>query len=228
MFVQSNFQTAGMHIAVGVWKFHQDGTRRPTVMIGGGSQAGKSFLAATLTSGFREMGLQVMNLTMDDYYFTKEEISERTSRNEGEVNFDEPEAVDLALLASDVRTLVSGGPIPKRSQMYQGSGQGFPSAKRAEEGLIEPGGECSLIIVRGLFVLLPPLSELADLRVYVEQPNVERRLERRIARDVTTRSYSREVAEARWTRSVQPGYDKYVNLRNRPDVHVDLWVNNNY
>ena len=116
-------------------------------------------------------------VSQDDYYLP---IEQQVKDANGKVNFDLPGALDLDLLAEDLRCLASGEAVYR--QEYN-----FNMATEPRWMEIRPA---RVILVEGLFLLQHPgLRELFDLKVFVEASE-EIQLSRRTARDGRERGYA--------------------------------------
>ena len=148
------------------------------VGVAGGSGSGKT----TLVRALRDLlpPESVCIVSQDDYYLP---IEQQVKDANGKVNFDLPGALDLDLLAEDLRCLASGEAVYR--QEYN-----FNMATEPRWMEIRPA---RVILVEGLFLLQHPgLRELFDLKVFVEASE-EIQLSRRTARDGT-----RAILNGRW------------------------------
>lgn len=164
------------------------------VGITGGSGSGKTTLAEGLRDLTADFGGVV--ISQDDYY-----LGLPDGVDASEYNFDDPVALDLDRLASDLASLKAGCAV--RRPVYD-----FIRHRRADRG--QETVPVPLVIVEGLFLfVLPALRDLFDLRFFVDVPAHER-LRRRIQRDRTSRGRSEEDVRNQWTRQVEPMYVKHT------------------
>jgi len=164
------------------------------VGIAGGSGSGKT----TLAEGLRELTADFgsVAITQDDYYLGLPDGADASG-----YNFDEPAALDLDRLASDLAALKAGRTVSR--PVYD-----FVHHRRSER--VQITSPTPLIIVEGLFIFaLPALRDLFDLRFFVDVPAHER-LRRRVQRDRTSRGRSEEDIRNQWTRQVEPMYVKHT------------------
>ncbi len=163
--------------------------------IAGGSGSGKT----TLAEGLQKLtaGYGSIVLSQDDYYRGLPD-----GMAAADYNFDEPAALDLARLASDLKALKAGRAIHR--PVYN-----FEQHRRADtEQETKPA---PLIIVEGLFLFaLPTLRDLFDLRFFVEVP-ADERLRRRLRRDVLNRCRSEAGIRSQWQHQVEPMYQQYTH-----------------
>lgn len=158
--------------------------------ITGGSGSGKTTLAEGLRDLTADFGSVV--LSQDDYY-----LGLPTGMAAPDYNFDEPAALDLDRLATDLAALKAGQTV--RRPVYD-----FVRHRRSDA--TQETVPAPLIIVEGLFLLtLPALRELFDIRFFVNVPATER-LCRRLQRDVLARGRSEADIRDQWTRQVEPMY----------------------
>jgi len=164
------------------------------VGIAGGSGSGKTTLAEGLRDLTADFGS--VAITQDDYYLGLPDGADASG-----YNFDEPVALDLDRLASDLAALKAGRAV--RRPVYD-----FVRHRRSDRAQVT--SPSPLIIVEGLFLfVLPALRDLFDLRFFVDVPAHER-LRRRVQRDRTSRGRSEGDVRNQWTRQVEPMYVKHT------------------
>lgn len=173
-----------------------------TVGIAGGSGAGKTALSRLLANVVEGTVL----LDLDSYYLDRSHLS-RESR--GRVNFDEPGAFDVRLLAQHLRKLREGRPIEKPRYSFE---------EHARTG-VEPVFPGRVIVIEGLFALWwADLRRVLDLKVYLDAPP-DVRVQRRIQRDCESRGRSAESVRRQYEATVRPMHALYVAPTR---VHADL------
>ena len=157
------------------------------VLIGvaGGSASGKTYLAKKLCDE-----LKGSCLSMDDYYFGRENVKDD--------NFDKPEAFDFGLFRSHLLLLKQGKVIQKPVYDFKGVRTGYVDYKPSK-----------YIIVEGLFALNSLIRDLLSLKIFVDSDS-KLRLKRRIERDVKERGKTEERVILRWNRYVEPMFKEYV------------------
>jgi len=157
------------------------------VAISGGSGSGKSTLAAAIVSRMGSDAAAV--LPLDAYYH---DLRHLRPADREQVNFDHPEALDLALFRQHVMALKSGSAVQRPD--YD-----FISHCRLE-GSVSLATR-PLIVVEGILVAsCPALRELYDLLVFVEAES-KLRWERRFLRDQTARGRSAASIVRFWERA---------------------------
>lgn len=177
------------------------------ILIAGGSAAGKSTLARQLASRFREA--KVCVFSHDAYYH---DVSHLPESEMAHVNFDHPDAIEHSLLIEDVKGMLDGKQVFLPRYDY---------LTHAREHRATPIGPVEVVIVEGIFALCyPALTELADLRVFVDtDPDV--RLMRRLRRDVRARGFTFEAVLAAYESMVKPMHEAHVEpSRRRADLIV--------
>lgn len=157
--------------------------------ITGGSGSGKS----TVLNGLKDhFGDRLSMLSLDDYYRPKEVLP---IDDNGETNFDVPEAIDHPKLHADILKLAAGEKVSFETYTYN------KSLMKSELAVIEPR---EWLVVEGLFVLCyPEIASLAHVKAYIHA-SPEVRLERRKHRDMTVRGYTPEEVEYQWKHHVRP------------------------
>lgn len=183
-------------------------------LIAGPSSSGKTTFSRRLTIQMLARGISPFPLEMDNYFVDRQ----KTPRGEdGSLDFEALEAVDLDLLAHDLELLTAGKEVLLPRFDFK-------------TGTRQPGDRIQLrkgqlIILEGIHGLNPRLipTSLADkaFRVYVSaltQLNLDRhnrvsttdtRLIRRIVRDARERGYSARQTIARWE-SVRRGEKRHI------------------
>lgn len=176
------------------------------VGVAGGSGSGKT----TLVRALRDLlpPGSVCIVSQDDYYLP---IEQQVKDANGRVNFDLPGALDLDLLAEDLRCLAAGETVYR--QEYN-----FNMATEPRWMEIRPA---QVILVEGIFLLQHRgLRDLFDLKVFVEASE-EVQLSRRILRDERERGYPLADVLYQWKNHVVPAYREHLlAYRSHCDLHV--------
>lgn len=171
------------------------------VGIAGASCSGKSLLTESLR---RRLGSSTATaLEIDAYYRSRGELEGGAL---AAINFDEPRAIDFALLFEQLRRLVRGQAIDVPH--YDFATHSRSSRRRR----VEPR---PVVLVEGLFALYwPELRRLANLRVFLDTPS-HVCLARRLERDVRSRGRDAASVQAQFMETVQPMYERYVRPTRR-------------
>lgn len=176
----------------------------------GGSASGKTFLLNQLLNQFTED--QVTLVSQDNYY---RPLEDQHRDEEGLVNFDHPDSVDLDKLHTDLKALMEGKTLHIKEYTFNNP---KVHARTLE---LRPN---PIILVEGLFVYYrQDLAQLIDLKVFVEADE-HVKLTRRLRRDHTERGYTIESILRDYDKFVAPMYHRYV----APSKQIaDLIVLNN-
>jgi uridine kinase len=170
--------------------------RAPLVIgIAGGTGSGKSTVAARLVS---ELASGVAVLEHDWYYRDRSAVpvSERE-----DLNYDEPDALDNALLARHLAELRAGRAVDCPQYDFATHTR-RPTTRRVDAA--------SIVAVEGILLFaIPELCSAFDLRIFVDTDD-DIRLLRRIRRDIMERQ--RDIA------SIQHQY--YATVRPMHLLHV--------
>ncbi len=188
--------------------------RARLVFIAGPSASGKTTFAKRLTIQLLAHGISPFSFEMDNYFVDRHE----TPLDEnGQLDFESLDALDLEQLSYDLRHLIAG-------QSIQLPRFNFITGQRemGEVVQLEPG---QIIILEGIHglnpKLLPEIPQDQTFRIYVSaltQLNLDRhnrvsttdtRLLRRIVRDARERGYSALETINRWE-SVRRGEKRYI------------------
>ncbi len=171
------------------------------IAIAGRSGAGKSELAGHLAQQLA--GWAPVLLPLDAYYrdLAHFELAERNA-----YNFDHPDALDQELLIEHLNRLTSGLSI--EMPVYD-----FAKHLRSPSRIrLEPGW---VVIVEGLYALYwEEIRELTDLALFVEASD-EACLQRRLARDTSSRGRTEEFVREQYDRAVRPMYEEYIRPTRR-------------
>ena len=189
-------------------------TRPRLIMVSGPSGSGKTTFSKRLAIQMRVNGLKNVALSLDDYFLDREE----TPRDEtGEYDFEAPEAIDIALLNSQLLDLFAGKEVdvPRFSFKY-GNRAGYRKLR------LEPD---QILILEGIHALNPALTpsipSIMKFKIYVSVlsqlnidyhnrvPTTDVRKLRRIVRDNLFRGYNAIDTLSRWD-SVRRGEDEYI------------------
>ncbi len=147
--------------------------QRPVIIaVAGASGSGKTTAATTIRD---LLGTEATILHQDDYYHGKTELRRRNGAF-FTPNWDHPEALDLETLATHLEALKNGEPVDQ--PLYDM----VTSDPKVETRHINPHAT-PVIIVEGIYTLLPEIAEHADLRIYIETP-LATRIGRRILREI--------------------------------------------
>lgn len=157
--------------------------------IAGGTGSGKTTLAQCMV---RELGQQVTVLEHDWYYLDRSALP--PSGREA-INYDEPAALDNALLAQHLAQLRAGHSI-ECPQYDFGSHTRRSSTRRVAPSRI--------VAVEGILLFaIAELRDAFDLRIFVDTDD-DIRLLRRIRRDLSERQRDIDSVEQQYYGSVRP------------------------
>ncbi len=194
-------------------------TARPKtrlVLLAGASSAGKTTTAKRLCTQLRVNGQDALHLSTDDYFVG----DARNPRDEnGELDYETVEAVDMPRLAADLNALMRGESVHMRRFDFV-KHDGFDEA--GETALSENG----IVVLEGIHALNPRLTEHvpdeSKYRLYIEPttqlvvfansrlPPADGRLLRRLVRDNQFRKMSPLDTFRMWPK-VLAGERKWIN-----------------
>jgi uridine kinase len=183
------------------------------VGITGGSASGKTTFIKKLSEIFNEN--QICVISQDHYY---KPLSEQIQDENGEVNFDLPEAIDFDRLLKDIKQLQKGQQVELVEYTFNNPKK-FP---KKLTWMPRP-----IIIIEGLFIFYhPKVAKVFDLKLFIEA-NQEVMLKRRLSRDFAERAMTKEQILYQWNNHVKPSYDKYL-LPYREDVDMIIMNNTHF
>ncbi len=189
------------------------GTRM--VLISGPSSSGKTTTAKRLGIQLRILGLNPVLISLDDYFVERD----KTPLDEnGDYDFEALEAIDLELLASDLKRLFAGESVDvPRYDFITGTRKRHDSPLKLDER--------SILIMEGIHGLNPALTPgipreqkfciYVSCLTSVAMDNMNRiattdnRLLRRLTRDYYTRGHDAAATLQRWP-SVRRGEERHI------------------
>lgn len=179
------------------------------VLIGGGSASGKTYV---LNKVLKELPKEKVTLiSLDDYY---KDFSDLPFEERAKINFDHPKSFDWPLLKKQLRDLKDGKEIEKPVYDFT-----THSRKKDSEHVVPK----ELILVEGIMALVnKELRDLGDLKVFINASR-ERRLVRRIERDIKERGRTYESVIEQYFTSVQPMFEEIIAPS---EYYADLIINN--
>ena len=178
--------------------------------ISGGTGAGKTTLVSYIAEILGKE--KTLILSQDRYY---KHLPELSFEARCLINFDHPDALDLGLLVNHVVQLKNGKSI--KSPLYS-----FEQHLRKDE--IEVIHPKKYILIEGILVFAhAPLRELFDYKVYIDA-DINKRVERRMERDINTRGRTKEEVMARFENTLHAMHNLFI----APHMHTaDVVVTNN-
>lgn len=173
----------------------------------GASGSGKSTLAQELAT---MVNRSILIINQDAYYYDHPDLSfdERC-----QLNYDEPSIFDHDLLLEDVKSLLDGKSVSKKSYDY--------AQHRRADATNETLDPHDVIIVEGIHAFFDDrLRELMDLKLYVHV-DADICLLRRIVRDINERGREIDGISSQYISTVKPMFDQYIrNYEQYADVIV--------
>lgn len=191
---------------------HRDG-KSLVVGLAGGTGSGKTTIKDTILEqlvqegggatpalgGVAEAADNVAVLSHDNYYKHRPDLSDE---ERDKINFDHPDSLDTLLLVQHLQELIDGKAV--ECPVYD-----FATHLRKEHETIrvEPR---PIILVDGILIFCDKaLRELMNLRIYVDV-EADRRILRRIRRDLVQRGRSFDSIVSQYLETVKPMHDRFV------------------
>lgn len=194
---------------------HQRRDRVRTILLAGPSSAGKTTMAKRLSIQLRVNGMRPRSISVDDYFVDRKD----TPRDEdGNLDFEHVESIDLELFNDDLKKLVAGEVInlPRFN---------FEKGAREYRGNQLQLADDEILILEGIHCLNPRLSEAVPdenkFKIFVSaltQLNLDdsnristtdNRLIRRMVRDHKFRGHSALTTLQMWP-SVRRGEERWI------------------
>ena len=165
---------------------------RKVILIGGGSASGKTYVLRKVLEKIPED--KIARISLDDYY---KDLKELPIEERAKVNYDHPKAFDWKLINQQLKALKNGQTIEK--PLYD-----FTTHSRSLlTEIVQPK---DLIIIEGIMALVnKELRDIGDLKVFISASR-ERRLVRRIDRDMKERGRTYESIIEQYFSTVLPMY----------------------
>ena len=179
------------------------------ILIGGGSASGKTYVLKKVLEKIPEN--KIARISIDDYY---KDFSVLPMEERAKINFDHPKSFDWKLINSQLKALKNGETIEK--PIYD-----FVTHSRSDKTeIVEPK---ELIIIEGIMALVNrELRSIGDLSVFISASR-ERRLVRRIERDMKERGRSYDSIIEQYFTTVLPMFEEIIAPS---QYYADLIINN--
>lgn len=179
------------------------------VLIGGGSASGKTYVLKKVME--KIPGDKITHISIDDYY---KNFTDLTFEERAKINYDHPKSFDWKLMNEQLKALKNGQAIEK--PIYD-----FTTHSRSDKTeIVEPK---ELIVIEGIMALVnKDLRALGDLKVFISASR-ERRLVRRIDRDMKERGRTYESIIEQYFTTVLPMYEEIIAPS---QYYADLIINN--
>ena len=181
------------------------------VGISGGSASGKTTLIQKLKQIFDESQLAVLS---QDHYYKPIEFQ---IRNElGEINFDEPESLDLEKFLKDLELLQAGYSLEIEEYVFNNPN------KIGSTITVNPA---KIILIEGIFIIgQSDIENKLDFKIFIDAEE-EIKYNRRLKRDSEERGMDRAEIHYQWHSQVFPSYQKYLLPYKEK---ADILITNNY
>lgn len=164
--------------------------------VAGGTASGKTTFVQEVLSGFEA---QYVGLIAQDAYY--KDNSHLSFEERCLLNYDHPDSIDFDLMVDQIKALKQGQEIDQPVYDYK------VHNRTAQNSRIEPK---PVFIVEGILVLHhKALRDLMDLKIFVDAP-APLRLDRRLQRDITQRGRNQQEVMERYTDTLKPMHDTYI------------------
>lgn len=167
----------------------------------GGTGSGKTTIARKI---FETVGRSNVVLVEQDSYYRN--LSDMPPDERNHANFDHPDSHDNELLANHIKRLKSGYPIEMPVYDFK------THTRSVETEHIEPK---PVVLVEGILIFAEPrISELLDVKVFVDTPD-DIRFIRRLKRDIAERGRTVDSVIAQYFATVRPMHYEFVEPSKR-------------
>lgn len=179
------------------------------ILVGGGTASGKTYVIDQVVKIIGEEN--VVHFSIDDYY---KDLTNLSMEERKKQNYDHPKAFDWKLIYEQLTKLKNDEDVDKPLYDYKVHNR----SEKVQH--VEPK---KLIIVEGIMGLVNKnVRELGDLKVFINASR-ERRLLRRMDRDIVERGRDKESIVNQYFSTVQPMYEEIIGPS---QYYADLIVNN--
>ena len=182
--------------------------------ISGGSGAGKTYLAEYLKKLY---GNNLSIISLDSYY---KDHSNIPFEDRAKVNYDSPEAYDKETLYKQLELIREGKSI--NIPIYD-----FETHTRKEETVSYTPTQ--IIIIEGILLFeFKEIIPFLDVKIYIDAPS-DRRLARRIKRDMVERGRTLDSVLNQYFETVRPMHNLYIEPNKKlADIIYDNDVNEGF
>ena len=179
------------------------------ILVGGGTASGKTYV---INKVIESLGNEhITHISIDDYY---KDLTHLTLEERKKQNYDHPKAFDWPLMREQLTALKNGKTIMK--PVYD-----YVQHTRSEKVVEVKAND--LIIVEGIMALVnKDVRALGDLKIFINASR-ERRLLRRMKRDINERGRDYESITTQYFGTVQPMYEEIIGPS---EYYADLIVIN--
>jgi len=228
-FVEECDREYGQKVSAAAERIASSVKTAPIVLLSGPSGSGKTTTAKKLEQKLETMGIGTHAISMDDYFLTVDQETHPRDRN-GELDFESPECLDLALLVEHFHALAAGREIlvPKFE---------FSTQRRNPDRAVPLRlGKNEVAVFEGIHALNDRITgQLHDeaVKLYISaRSNVVKdgelffkgtwmRFVRRMTRDSKFRSCPPQQTMCMWA-SVRRGEKRYISpFKNKSDITID-------
>eukprot|EP00292_Cryptomonas_paramecium_P008741 CAMPEP_0113673278 /NCGR_PEP_ID=MMETSP0038_2-20120614/6765_1 /TAXON_ID=2898 /ORGANISM="Cryptomonas paramecium" /LENGTH=283 /DNA_ID=CAMNT_0000589711 /DNA_START=214 /DNA_END=1061 /DNA_ORIENTATION=- /assembly_acc=CAM_ASM_000170 len=186
---------------------HKDG-KSLVIGVAGGSGSGKTTIKDVIVEQLSPKNVAV--LPHDNYYRHRPDLSDEERDN---INFDHPDSLETELLCTHLQALLRGEEV--NIPVYN-----FTTHLRQTDRTIRIRPK-PIILVEGILILHDPvLRSMMNLRVFVDV-EADRRLIRRIDRDMVERGRSFTSIVHQYLTTVKPMHDAFVETSKQ---HANLII----
>jgi len=167
----------------------------------GGTGSGKTTLARKITES---VGRDNVILVEQDSYYRN--LADMPLDERHQANFDHLDAFDNVMLVNHIKRLRQGQSIEMPIYDYK---------NHVRSSDIEPLEPKPVVILEGILIFAEPrISELLDVKVFVDTPD-DIRFIRRLQRDITERGRTVESVIAQYFATVRPMHFEFVEPSKR-------------
>lgn len=194
--VEYNLEEGVQKLAAQIRDLLNNSTNNIIIQIAGGSASGKTSAVANKLAA--EFGSEAYIFSADDYYRGKKFMDSEVEAGR-ELNWDQPEALDLRLYREHLEVLKAGDSIKK--PIYD-----MKTSERIGTEEVHPK---RITIAEGLFTLDDSLKDVGEIQVFVNI-GTHGRVIRRLLRDIARTGQKPSDILQYFAQVVEPMHEKYI------------------
>ena len=192
------------------------------IALSGESASGKSTICKKISECIEKLNLPVTILAADNYFKDISHLIEQYGNfdllRDAGYDIDSPQNFDLSLLKEDIKKLQKGFDIMSPEYLVNGTGKSRPKSILVKSKKI--------IIVEGMCSIYDDVSDIFDIKVYIELDNAERK--NRFLKRAKLRNQDEENALKHWNYVKKAGQKYLIPNTKKCDIIINGECDLNY
>ena len=192
------------------------------IALSGESASGKSTICKKISECIEKLNLPVTILAADNYFKDISHLIEQYGNfdllRDAGYDIDSPQNFDLSLLKEDIKKLQKGFDIMSPEYLVNGTGKSRPKSILVKSKKI--------IIVEGMCSIYDDVSDIFDIKVYIELDNAERK--NRFLKRAKLRNQDEANALTHWNYVKKAGQKYLIPNTKKCDIIINGECDLNY